>query len=115
MAGAGPRPVRLVTDAVAALGSRPAGRLGRRDVPSGDGVRLADGTLAGSVLTLDAAVRNLIEFTGCTAQAIATDLAAGRGAGLDRGRRSRPARRRSRAARPLTSGSSPPSSAAGRS
>ena len=29
-------------------------------------VRLADGTLAGSVLALDAAVRNLVAFTGCS-------------------------------------------------
>ena len=56
----------LVTDAVAALGI-PAGR-----VPLGvleafateDGVRLADGTLAGSDLSLDRAVRNLVAFAG---------------------------------------------------
>jgi N-acetylglucosamine-6-phosphate deacetylase len=56
----------LVTDAVAALGM-PAGR-----VPLGvleafateDGVRLADGTLAGSDLSLDRAVRNLMAFAG---------------------------------------------------
>jgi N-acetylglucosamine-6-phosphate deacetylase len=56
----------LVTDAVAALGM-PAGR-----VPLGvleafateDGVRLADGTLAGSDLSLDRAVRNLVAFAG---------------------------------------------------
>ena len=36
-------------------------RLGDRDVHVEDGaVRLADGTLAGSVLTMDAAVRNLV-------------------------------------------------------
>jgi N-acetylglucosamine-6-phosphate deacetylase len=54
----------LVTDAVAALGT-PAGR-----VPLGvleafatdDGVRLVDGTLAGSDLSLDRAVRNLAAF-----------------------------------------------------
>jgi N-acetylglucosamine-6-phosphate deacetylase len=28
--------------------------------------RLADGTLAGSVLSMDAAVRNMMAFTGCT-------------------------------------------------
>jgi N-acetylglucosamine-6-phosphate deacetylase len=28
--------------------------------------RLTDGTLAGSLLTMDAAVRNLMAFTGCT-------------------------------------------------
>jgi N-acetylglucosamine-6-phosphate deacetylase len=56
----------LVTDAVAALGL-PAGtaRLGRLtvDVSADDGaVRLADGTLAGSTLSIDRAVRNLVAF-----------------------------------------------------
>lgn len=46
----------LVTDAVAAMGCQPAG----------DGVRLVDGTLAGSDLTMDQAVRNLTRFTGCS-------------------------------------------------
>jgi N-acetylglucosamine-6-phosphate deacetylase len=57
----------LVTDAMAALGMPPGTyRLGERDV-SVDGVsaRLEDGTLAGSVLSLDQAVRNLVSFTGC--------------------------------------------------
>jgi len=57
----------LVTDAVAAMGL-PAGihRLGARTVVAGpDGVRRRDGTLAGSDLSLDQAVRNLIAFTGC--------------------------------------------------
>jgi N-acetylglucosamine-6-phosphate deacetylase len=52
----------LVTDAVEAAGM-PSGsyRLGDRDVHVEDGaVRLADGTLAGSVLTMDSAVRNLV-------------------------------------------------------
>ena len=31
------------------------------------GVRLADGTLAGSNLAMDQGVRNLVAFTGCTA------------------------------------------------
>jgi N-acetylglucosamine-6-phosphate deacetylase len=56
----------LVTDAVAALGM-PAGRwaLGDIEARSGDdGVRLADGTLAGSLLSLDRAVANLTTFTG---------------------------------------------------
>jgi N-acetylglucosamine-6-phosphate deacetylase len=36
-------------------------------------VRTADGTLAGSDLALDQAVRNLVTFTGCTAaEAVAT-------------------------------------------
>jgi N-acetylglucosamine-6-phosphate deacetylase len=37
------------------------------------GVRLPDGTLAGSALSLDEAVRNLVAYTGCAAhEAIAT-------------------------------------------
>jgi N-acetylglucosamine-6-phosphate deacetylase len=58
----------LVTDAVAAMG-QPAGAqaLGEAVVTVGeDGVRLADGTLAGSDLTMDRAVRNLVDLTGCT-------------------------------------------------
>ena len=65
----------LVTDAVAAMG-QPAGvhALGEASVTVGeDGVRLADGTLAGSDLTMDRAVRNLVDLTGCTP---ATALAA---------------------------------------
>ena len=51
-----------------ARGCRPvSSRLAGRDVTVGeDGVRLADGTLAGSALSLDEAVRNLIAFTGCS-------------------------------------------------
>ena len=62
----GPR-LNLVTDAMAALGMPPgAYRLGARAARVAEGqARLADGTLAGSVLTLDAAVRNLCAFTGC--------------------------------------------------
>ena len=38
-----------------------------------DGVRNAAGVLAGSTLSLDLAVRNLVEFTGCgVADAVAT-------------------------------------------
>lgn len=67
--------LNLVTDAMAALGM-PDGayQLGSQTVQVADGqARLADGTLAGSVLSLDQAVRNLITFTGCTlAEALAT-------------------------------------------
>jgi N-acetylglucosamine-6-phosphate deacetylase len=54
----------LVTDAVEAAGMPPGGyRLADRVVHvDGGAVRLADGTLAGSVLTMDTAVRNLV---GC--------------------------------------------------
>jgi N-acetylglucosamine-6-phosphate deacetylase len=52
----------LVTDAIAAAGLPPAdSRLGRQTVHVRDGeVRLPDGTLAGSVLTMDQAVANLV-------------------------------------------------------
>jgi N-acetylglucosamine-6-phosphate deacetylase len=58
----------IVTDAVAALGM-PLGKqpLGRTEVTIDDtGVRLADGTLAGSNLAMDQGVRNLVAFTGCS-------------------------------------------------
>ncbi len=58
----------LVTDAAAALGM-PPGRyvLGDYDVTVDDtGVRLEDGTLAGSNLALDDALRNLMRFTNCS-------------------------------------------------
>jgi len=61
----------IVTDAVAALGM-PAGTqaLGRTEVHIDDtGVRLADGTLAGSHLAMDQGARNLVAFTGCGAAA----------------------------------------------
>jgi N-acetylglucosamine-6-phosphate deacetylase len=58
----------LVTDAVAALGAPPGPlRLGDLavTVSEADGaVRLADGTLAGSTLALDQAVRNLVAYAG---------------------------------------------------
>lgn len=65
----------LVTDAMAALGMPSGGsRLGGYDVMVDESsARLADGTLAGSILTEDAALRNLMCFTGCTlAQAAET-------------------------------------------
>jgi len=52
----GPGWVALVTGAVSELGQ----------VEGVDAVRLADGTLAGCVLGMDAAVRNLRSFTGCS-------------------------------------------------
>jgi N-acetylglucosamine-6-phosphate deacetylase len=62
----------LVTDAVEAAGMPPGSyRLGDRDVHVEDGaVRLADGTLAGSVLTMDAAVRNLVASGAALADAV---------------------------------------------
>ena len=64
----GPDRTILVTDAVAALGM-PAGTLtlGEFTVTVSDrGVRTADDVLAGSNLSLDQAIRNLVEFTGCS-------------------------------------------------
>jgi N-acetylglucosamine-6-phosphate deacetylase len=67
--------MNLVTDAMAALGM-PAGRhlLGDFEVVvDATGARLSDGTLAGSILSLDQALRNLIDFTGCAlAEALPT-------------------------------------------
>jgi len=63
----GPR-LTLVTDAVAALGMPPGVvRLGGMEALSdGEGVRLSDGTLAGSNLSMDDAVANLMAFAGST-------------------------------------------------
>ncbi len=57
----------MITDAMRAQGL-PDGQydLGGQEVHvTGNEARLADGTLAGSVLTMDQAVRNMLEFTGC--------------------------------------------------
>ncbi|MEI2692256.1 MAG: N-acetylglucosamine-6-phosphate deacetylase [Anaerolineae bacterium] len=64
----GPQRLNLVTDAMAALGMPPGKHLLGDYVVTVDGVscRLADGTLAGSILAMDEALRNLIAFTGCT-------------------------------------------------
>jgi N-acetylglucosamine-6-phosphate deacetylase len=62
----GPSGVILITDAIRAAGL-PDGdyQLDERLVTVRDGaVRLLDGTLAGSVLTIDAALRNLLRATG---------------------------------------------------
>jgi N-acetylglucosamine-6-phosphate deacetylase len=62
----------LVTDAVEAAGLGPGTyRLGRRTIQAdGGAVRLADGRLAGSVLTMDAAVRNLVAAGATVADAV---------------------------------------------
>ncbi len=60
--------LNLVTDAMAAMGM-PPGRyqLGDYEVTVDQrSARLADGTLAGSILTLDAALGNLVKFTACS-------------------------------------------------
>lgn len=67
----------LVTDAIEAAGLPPgAYTLGDREVVVADGaVRLSDGTLAGSVLTMDVAVRNLMRHGVGMVEAL--DAAAG--------------------------------------
>jgi N-acetylglucosamine-6-phosphate deacetylase len=62
----------LVTDAIAAAGLPPAAsRLGNQAVQVRDGeVRLPDGTLAGSVLTMDRAVANLVAKGASLAAAV---------------------------------------------
>lgn len=64
----GPQRLTLVTDAMAALGMPPGSyRLGDFDViVDASSARLANGTLAGSILTLSQAIRNLRAFTGCS-------------------------------------------------
>jgi len=57
----------LISDSVAAAGV-PDGEYeyaGRKFTVDGGAIRLPDGTLAGSALSLDAAVRNMMAFTGC--------------------------------------------------
>lgn len=64
----GPKRLYLTTDAIAAagMGSGEYALAGRR-VGLEDGVpRLDDGTIAGSVLEMDEAVRNVVEFAACT-------------------------------------------------
>ena len=66
MLGAGR--LMLITDAIAGLGMGD-GLFELAGVPvqvSGGAARTADGVLAGSVLSMDEAVRNLIEITGCS-------------------------------------------------
>jgi N-acetylglucosamine-6-phosphate deacetylase len=66
----GPSGAVLITDATAATGM-PDGtyRLGTLSVEVKDGHCTADGKLAGSVLTMDQAVRNVVRFGKCDLQA----------------------------------------------
>ncbi len=60
--------VALVTDAIAAAGLPPGASTlaGQRLLIDGSSARLADGTLAGSVSTMDQVVRNYRSFTNCS-------------------------------------------------
>jgi N-acetylglucosamine-6-phosphate deacetylase len=64
----GARGMAIVTDAMTALGMAPGEYvLGDFKVTvDKTSARLADGTLAGSILQMNAAVQNLMKFTGCT-------------------------------------------------
>jgi N-acetylglucosamine-6-phosphate deacetylase len=71
---AGPR-LNMVSDAMSALGMPPGNyQLGQYEVTVDyQTCRLADGTLAGSKLSMDTAVRNLMAYSGCSlAEAIRT-------------------------------------------
>lgn len=67
-AAKGPDHLNVVTDAMAALGN-PPGRYMLSDqevIVTTRDARLPSGSLAGSILAMDTALRNLIAFTGCT-------------------------------------------------
>ncbi len=57
----------LITDAVAPMGMGPGTYqlAGTTIIADEERVRTEEGTLAGSVLTMDGAIRNLVAFTGC--------------------------------------------------
>lgn len=87
LAARGFRAVALITDAVSPAGL-PEGTyefVGREVIVRDGAVRLNDGSLSGSILTLDRAVRNIVSFTGISwseAIAMATQVPA-RIAGMD--------------------------------
>jgi N-acetylglucosamine-6-phosphate deacetylase len=87
----GPDRVVLVTDAVSAAGAPPGryGLGGRPVVSNGQSVRLEDGTLAGSTLTMDRAVRAMVSLGGARledALAMASTVPAGLAGLPDTGR-----------------------------
>jgi N-acetylglucosamine-6-phosphate deacetylase len=67
-----PHRIALITDAMRACGLADGTyKLYEYDVTVADGAaRLSDGTLAGSVLTMDAAVKNMIELAGLPAETV---------------------------------------------
>lgn len=64
----GSKRLTLVTDAMSAMGMPPGEYvIGDQDVVvDGTTARLSDGTLAGSILLMDQAVRNMVNFSGCS-------------------------------------------------
>lgn len=60
--------ITLVTDAMGAMGVPPGEYVlaGEKVIVDQTSARLASGTLAGSILRLDDAVRNMVEFSRCT-------------------------------------------------
>lgn len=69
----GTKRLTLVSDAMAAMGMPPGKyKIGDQEVIVDETTaRLSDGTLAGSILRMDMAVRNMVDYCGCTpAQAI---------------------------------------------
>jgi N-acetylglucosamine-6-phosphate deacetylase len=64
----GTQGIVLVTDCMAAMGMAPGSyELGHYNVIVNEtSARLPDGTLAGSILRMDEAVRSMIDYTGCT-------------------------------------------------
>ena len=71
----GPSRFSMVTDCMAALGMGPGRHLlGDYEVfVDASSARLTDGTLAGSILSLDQGLRNLVQVTGCSLEdALAT-------------------------------------------
>lgn len=64
----GPDRIAVVSDMMSAIGLGPGSYElgGQAVIVDGDSARLADGTLAGSVLTMDQAVRNLVSWGGVT-------------------------------------------------
>jgi N-acetylglucosamine-6-phosphate deacetylase len=76
-AAAGPDRIAFITDATPAAGMS-SGRYRLGPVPviaDGGSVRLTDGTLAGSTLTMDAAVRHAIRVTGLPVTGVARSAA----------------------------------------
>lgn len=66
----GAEKILLITDAISAKGM-PAGTYslgGQKVILQNNRAQLEDGTLAGSVLKMDQAMRNVLQFTGCSLQ-----------------------------------------------